>query len=1265
MSTPLTELTNKYLNNPYLQQKNPYIRQSRGLTPSQRELRQYVEQEKQTQDKQLDWWQPIEFIFDLLSRGQYVAANLGEDLGRMASGEQNVDALKGIKEGLTGERKGTWKKTFFGGTDVGEDEKKAYAGWFTDTPEWMSAEAKIPVIGPTSFQDVIGFLGDVFLDPINLISFGSTEAAKAAASKIYVPKVVVQTVKQAGNLDIIKKFASKTFDVDFFAKLLDKGKKGSQKALTEATEYLGKHAAKKDIARFLNKVTKEAYKEGLRLTPGAVQKNFTKNLITDQARYIDDTSKALVKQGKKQAKQTLEAMQKSGEFSGLDELISIVSKKKVSQGQLETVYKGILEAGKEGGAGAIEGIPKKIAGRLENLDRYIKELKETQSPEFLKQFAGMGERSMSFMGGEFFKGVRQPNIVSRTFSSFVDSIKETKVGGTLSNALWDMTNTGPVGKLRQMFGFRNPYQKMLHVKQLEVTHLGKANVERRLNELADWTAQYSDDILKKSKSILAQAEDMKIDNINDILSKPAILDKLGVNEKELGEIKKYIGEHITFTDQLHFTERELQKEGLFPEKMGYLKFYLPHVTQNKIASQVKGGMTVRGSFSPGFSKTRKMSLLQRESGEIERFKLLLGVDDVDAAYMVNELNWSTTNMDIKEMLMHRVIAHEQVMTHANLVREFKEFGISFGGNAPQAAMSATDFFGDVNPGDAQRNQALFSFLKTQGNEIPELGIRQINHPALKGMYFDKDVAGIIDKVVSITGSDEGLNWFLQKSGAFTAWWKGMATSYPGFPIRNHISNRFTAFMKDGVRSLNPKRNIEALTGTIHGLYGDDFLKKFKLGDDFSKKRLRTYIAGKPISEWAEKAKEWGIITKSTYAFDKEDLVKQFAQGKEGLSKKLNLFSNKNVVFEKSREINAIVESYSKFESFLNDLESMAKSTTDGVATDAMISEAAMNTKKFFFDYEDLTEFEQKVMKNIIPFYTWLRKNIALQTTQMIENRQMYSMIAKGMRDIQPEGTDSKDLPEYMREQGYIPTEKTGEDTVKTWWPNLPYADLNKLPFRFEVNDQGIPLPVWTPEEVVQEFLSSANPLLKTFAEVFGSEKGFDMFRKRDLDSQAVAPRVFRLFAANPQILGFIDSLIKGAGYKDGLEAGKDSQGRLVIDAKIQKILENNFVVLERIDQSWDSLTTIIPQLEDAAVKMTGYENKYEGVNKLLRTISFLFGIKERELDLEQEKLYRYREVLKKAEEEKSKAAKKKPGREQRSKKYLLNEKKRMRRMGLY
>ena len=41
-------------------------------------------------------------------------------------------------------------------------------------------------------------------------------------------------------------------------------------------------------------------------------------------------------------------------------------------------------------------------------------------------------------------------------------------------------------------------------------------------------------------------------------------------------------------------------------------------------------------------------------------------------------------------------------------------------------------------------------------------------------------------------------------------------------------------------------------------------------------------------------------------------------------------------------------------------------------------QAAIHVKKHLFDYDNLSKFEKEFMRRGIPFYTWTRKNLALQ-----------------------------------------------------------------------------------------------------------------------------------------------------------------------------------------------------------------------------------------------------------------------------------------------
>jgi len=102
-------------------------------------------------------------------------------------------------------------------------------------------------------------------------------------------------------------------------------------------------------------------------------------------------------------------------------------------------------------------------------------------------------------------------------------------------------------------------------------------------------------------------------------------------------------------------------------------------------------------------------------------------------------------------------------------------------------------------------------------------------------------------------------------------------------------------------------------------------------------------------------------------------------------------------------INAAAENMGRFTHFLFRVEGQGMSWAD----------AAKEVRVAHFDYEDLTEVEQRLFKKIIPFYTWSRKNIPYQLQQMASRPGKYSAFPKiafemeaanegGMKDIMPD-----------------------------------------------------------------------------------------------------------------------------------------------------------------------------------------------------------------------------------------------------------------------
>ena len=135
-------------------------------------------------------------------------------------------------------------------------------------------------------------------------------------------------------------------------------------------------------------------------------------------------------------------------------------------------------------------------------------------------------------------------------------------------------------------------------------------------------------------------------------------------------------------------------------------------------------------------------------------------------------------------------------------------------------------------------------------------------------------------------------------------------------------------------------------------------------------------------------------------------------------------------------------------------------------------EAAVQVKKFYFDYFELTSFERNVMKRIIPFYTWMRKNIPLQLEMMIKNPRELARISDAMNAAAGEPIDWSEQPEYIQEAGAFPLGNLNHYLS----PNLPYSDLSR----------GIPNL-----ETAKNWLSAVNPIIRAPIELATNTQWFN------------------------------------------------------------------------------------------------------------------------------------------------------------------------------
>jgi hypothetical protein len=302
-----------------------------------------------------------------------------------------------------------------------------------------------------------------------------------------------------------------------------------------------------------------------------------------------------------------------------------------------------------------------------------------------------------------------------------------------------------------------------------------------------------------------------------------------------------------------------------------------------------------------------------------------------------------------------------------------------------------------------------------------------------------------------------------------------------------------------------------------------------------------------------------------------------------------------------------------------------------------------------------TEFERRTLKSVIPFYTWIRKNLANQMSAMVELTDMYSLIPKAQGALEDEDATAN-LPNYMKEMGYFAMDEKVNDFMGilpiSFWPNMPYQDLNKIPVQFEMNDLGIPIPRFeSPWQTVKDILGDAHPALKSVVEIAGD---VDLFYETPLGKNRKVPGV------GGPVLAFLDATKKRI-TGEGFDLEKDNKGDIVIDARVAKLLEENLPLLRQIEKFLQAPALIEPLIDNTQDSL---KNKGDDVNEFFKALSFYAGVKFTPIDEEKWRNEQAEEILRAAEDAKYENRKNRPGYQSRSDDYWKERRASYRRYGL-
>ena len=260
-----------------------------------------------------------------------------------------------------------------------------------------------------------------------------------------------------------------------------------------------------------------------------------------------------------------------------------------------------------------------------------------------------------------------------------------------------------------------------------------------------------------------------------------------------------------------------------------------------------------------------------------------------------------------------------------------------------------------------------------------------------------------------------------------------------------------------------------------------------------------------MKEFYEQGLGWSGVTKGNQAKNMQGMLEQEMLE---VTSKNGLKNMAKTIDEKVGKPGDFIETWTRLAQYIDSLEKGMD-----------IQSAAMEVRKYHVDYKDLTTFERKYMRNLMPYYTYMRKNFPMQVKLLVERQNKVNIIGQlvdSMYEAVQRDNGDKELvvPDYLKEGLAIPIDVSEDGKVRYLNWGLPIADVGRFKYSLK-------------EMLTENFFSMWSPFLKTPVEytmnksmMYGSNiEGYEG------ETQDLLPGV----NGSPQVSSLGDQIIQSLG----------------------------------------------------------------------------------------------------------------------------------------
>jgi len=354
----------------------------------------------------------------------------------------------------------------------------------------------------------------------------------------------------------------------------------------------------------------------------------------------------------------------------------------------------------------------------------------------------------------------------------------------------------------------------------------------------------------------------------------------------------------------------------------------------------------------------------------------------------------------------------------------------------------------------------------------------------------KEVSRSIDEYLDFSRNDSEMNRVKRLYDGVQNSWKGWTLAVrPAYHMRNLMGNISNAYLISGVK--NPKDYTDAMKMQWNGWFrSPDHLGESKkwvdAGGDPSKIASDKAWSNLGFSGMADESMEsiyysgndlgvaGGQYTKDVFMPDVEKLENLASRNKFGMEPGRKLQSTIGADSPAVRagfKAGASLENNARWAVYINTLKGIKKNpgkykwtAPDGksysfsdttamsdwgiTVKEARYGRAAEEVKKSLFDYLDISKFERNVMKRVVPFYTWMRKNLPAQLEAAVKSPARMSKIniAREQFEFSDGRPEYKDIAPFWgnRVPIFFGKENQNVRQLFTLLNTLPTADFERL-----------------------------------------------------------------------------------------------------------------------------------------------------------------------------------------------------------------------------